>query len=96
MAGDASGMSFLLSLVMVFVVMYFMILRPQSKRQKERDAMLKNVKKGDQILTTGGIYGTVLAQKGEDRIVVRIADNVRVEMSRAAVSGIVGTEVASE
>lgn len=92
MTGDPSGLSFLLSLVMVFVVMYFMILRPQSKRAKERDAMLKNVKKGDQILTSGGIFGTVLANKGDDRIVVRIADNVRVDMSRAAVTGVVGKD----
>ena len=96
MSGDPSGLTFLMSLVMVFVVMYFMILRPQSKRQKEREAMLKNVKKGDQILTSGGIFGTVLAQKGEDRIVVRIADNVRVEMSRAAVSAVVGSDTAAE
>ena len=96
MSGDPSGLTFLMSLVMVFVVMYFMILRPQSKRQKEREAMLKNVKKGDQILTSGGIFGTVLAQKGEDRIVVRIADNVRVEMSRAAVSAVVGSDAAAE
>jgi preprotein translocase subunit YajC len=96
MSGDPSGLTFLMSLVMVFVVMYFMILRPQSKRQKEREAMLKNVKKGDQVLTSGGIFGTVLAQKGEDRIVVRIADNVRVEMSRAAVSAVVGSDTAAE
>jgi len=96
MTGDPSGLSFLLSLVMVFVVMYFMILRPQSKRQKEREALLKNVKKGDQILTSGGIFGAVLALKGDDRLVVRIADNVRVELSRSAVSAVVGTDAAAE
>ena len=90
MQRDPTGFSFLLSILMVFVVMYFLILRPQSKRQKERDKMLKQVKKGDRIVTSGGLYATVLAVKSDDVLVVRLGDNVRVDMSRSAVSAVVG------
>jgi len=93
MRSDPTGLSFLLSIGMVFVVMYFMILRPQQKRQKERDAMLKAVKKGDRVLTSGGIWGTVVTVKGDDLLVVSIAENVRVEVNRQAVSSVQRHEV---
>ena len=96
MMKDPTGFSFLLSLVMVFAVMYFMILRPQSKRQKERELMLKQVKKGDQILTTGGLFVTVLATKGDDRLVVKIGDTTRVDLSRAAVQQVVASGASEE
>ncbi len=96
MTKDPTGFSFLLSLVMVFAVMYFMILRPQSKRQKQRELMLKQVKKGDQVLTTGGLYVTVLATKGDDRLVVKIGDTTRADLSRAAVQQVVASGAAEE
>jgi len=88
--GSPSSMLTLLPLLLVFVVLYLLILRPQAKRQKQRDAMLKKVQKGDRIVTTGGIYGTVVSTRGDDVLVVKIADNVRVDMARPAVAAIVG------
>jgi len=80
------------TMFLVFLVLYFLILRPQAKRQRERDSMLKRATKGDRILSTSGIYGTIVGTRGDDVLVVKIADNTRVEMSRAAVGSIVGSD----
>jgi preprotein translocase subunit YajC len=79
---DPSGISFFISLLMVFLVMYLLILRPQSKRQKEREAMTKKVGKGDRILTSSGFYGVVVSTKSDDVLLVRFGDN-RLSRSRA-------------
>jgi preprotein translocase subunit YajC len=89
--GDPAGMIQLLSLFMVFMVIYFLVLRPQAKRQKEREAMLKKVKKGDRIVTTSGLYGTVVSLRGDDVLIVKLAENVRVEMARPAVASILSS-----
>jgi preprotein translocase subunit YajC len=86
--GDSGGFSFLLSLVLVFAVMYFMILRPQARRQKEREQLLKSVQKGDRVLTTSGFHATVLAVKNGDTLVVRLGDTLKVDMSRQAVQSV--------
>lgn len=94
---DPAGMFQIFSLVLIFVVIYFLMIRPQSKRQKEREGMLKRVKKGDRIVTTSGFYGTVVSLKGDDVLIVKLAENVRVDMSRAAVASILeSTEVVTE
>jgi preprotein translocase subunit YajC len=89
----ADGSSFLLQFLTlflpVFLVMYFLIIRPQMKRQKAREALLKQVGKGDRILTNGGLFGTIVSTRGDEVIIVQIADNVRVEMARPAVASIV-------
>ena len=90
--GSLAQYSPFLMLFLVFLVLYTMVIRPQAKRQRQRDAMLKNVKKGDRIVTTGGIYGTVVSTRGDDVLVVKIADNVRVDMARPAVASILGSE----
>ena len=75
----------ILPYVLMFVVLYFLILRPQIKKQKNQQKMIDELKKGDKIVTSGGIFGVITNLK-DDTIAVKIADNVRVEMSRAAVS----------
>ncbi len=87
---DPSGISFFVSLILVFVVMYLLILRPQSKRQKEREAMIKKVNKGDRVITTSGFYGNVVAVKGEDVLLMRFGDNRPFEVSRSAVAANLG------
>jgi preprotein translocase subunit YajC len=72
---------------LIFVIFYFMIIRPQQKRQKERQKMLDALEKGDKILTAGGIYGTVIGI--EDKVVlVQIADNVKVKVERGSVGNV--------
>ena len=75
----------ILSFVLIF---YFLLLRPQQKRQKQTQEMLKNIKTGDRVLTTGGMYGQVLGVK-EDIVVLKIADDVKAEFAKSAIQGIV-------
>ena len=87
--GSAFLLQFLTLFLPVFLVMYFLIIRPQMKRQKAREALLKQAAKGDRIVTNGGLYGTIVSTRGDDVIIVQIAENVRVEMARPAVASIV-------
>ena len=91
-SGQAVSLFPLLSLFLVFLILYLLVIRPQAKRQRQRDAVIKNVKKGDRIVTTGGIYGTVLSTRGDDILVVKIADNVKVDMARPAVASVLSSE----
>ena len=87
--GDgATGMfGALVPFLLIILVFYFLILRPQQKRQKERKILLEAVKKGDRVVTSSGIYGTV--EGLEDKtVLVKIADNVKVKMERGAISTI--------
>ena len=94
--GQAVSLFPLLSLFLVFLILYLLVIRPQARRQRERDSMVKKVKKGDRIVTTSGIYGTVVSTRGDDVLVVKIADNVRVEMARPAVASVLASEAVSD
>lgn len=87
-----SGMDSLMGLlpfVLIIAVFYFLIIRPQQKRQKERQKLLDSVKKGDKIITAGGVHG--LVEGIEDKtLLVKIADNVKVKMERSSVATIIG------
>ena len=84
--GTAGVFSPMLMLVFVLVIMYFMMIRPENKRKKEAEQMRSGVRKGDRIVTIGGIVGTVVDIK-ENRIVVETsADQVRVELEKWAIS----------
>jgi preprotein translocase subunit YajC len=72
---------------LIFVIFYFMIIRPQQKRQKERQKMLDALEKGDKILTAGGIYGTVVGIE-DKTVLVQIADNVKVKVERGSVGSV--------
>jgi preprotein translocase subunit YajC len=79
--------SFILMLVLI-LIMYFMIMRPQMKKQKAVAEMLKALKVGDRVVTTGGMYGNVVGLK-DDTVILKIDDNVKVEVARHAVAGVV-------
>jgi preprotein translocase subunit YajC len=87
--GIASLVSSLLPFLLIIVVFYFLILRPQQKRQKQRAALLEGVKKGDKIVTSGGLHGTVEGIE-EGTVLVKVADNVKLKMEKAAIATIVG------
>lgn len=93
--GDPSGFSFLISMLLVFAVMWLLILRPQAKRQKARDRMIKKVGKGDRIVTTGGLYGAIVGTKGEDVLLVKFGDNRPIEMLRHGVASVLPPEAAA-
>ena len=71
-------------LILIFVVFYFLMIRPQQKQAKERKAMLDNVKRGDEIVTSGGIIGRV-TDVADDTLMLEIAKDVRVKIQRGAV-----------
>jgi preprotein translocase subunit YajC len=86
-----AGAGFMQTIILfglIFVIFYFMIIRPQQKRQKERQKMLDAVKKGDKIITSGGIHGSVIGVD-EKTLLVQIADNVKVKVERGSVSGVI-------
>jgi preprotein translocase subunit YajC len=73
---------------LIFVIFYFMILRPQQKRQKERKKLLDNVKKGDKVITAGGVHAKVVAVE-EKTLLVEIADNVKVKIERSSLGSVI-------
>ena len=87
-AEGPSPFSMLLPILGMLLIFYFLMIRPQQKRQKEIQKMLSAVKKGDRVLTASGLYGTVAGVK-DDVLVLQIADNVKVEMVKSAVTGVV-------
>jgi len=84
-APSGGGLGQFLPIVLLFLGMWFLIIAPQRKRQKAHDKMLTEIKKGDEIVTTGGLFGTVTRVK-DDRFVVEIAENTRIELGKGFVS----------
>ncbi|MBA4548620.1 preprotein translocase subunit YajC [Thermoactinomyces intermedius] len=84
----------LIPLILMFVVFYFLLIRPQQKRQKERMAMLNALKKGDKVITIGGIHGTIV-DLTEDRVTLKVSDNTRLVFERSSVNSVVTDEDAS-
>jgi preprotein translocase subunit YajC len=78
----------LLPFVLIFVIMYFLILRPQQKRAKDHQELVKNLRRGDTVITSGGLMGKVTKVVDDDQIEVEIADGVRVRQVRSMVSGV--------
>lgn len=88
--GDAAGgggsmTSMLLMFGLVILIMYFMMIRPQQKRQKEHKALLDSIKKGDKVITTSGMHGTVI-DVDDATMTVQVADNVKIKFERAAIA----------
>jgi len=74
----------------IILIMYFLIIRPQVRRQREQKAMLDALQKGDRVVTTGGIHGTVAGFKEKEGIVIlKVADNIKIELSKGAVARVV-------
>jgi preprotein translocase subunit YajC len=87
--GGAALLMQILPLILIFVVFYFLLIRPQQKRQREHKAMLAALKRGDRVLTAGGIIAQVTRVKdGVDEVEVEIAPNVRVNVLRATIGDI--------
>jgi preprotein translocase subunit YajC len=86
--GGSSMVSTLIMFGMIFVIFYFMILRPQQKRAKERTKMLESIKKGDKIITSGGMHGKVI-NVDEKTILIEASDNVKLKFDRSAINVII-------
>ena len=84
----AAGFSGFIPIILMFVIFYFLLIRPQQKRQKDHRSMVSNLKKGDRIITSGGLYGRITGID-ETALTVEIADKVRVKVARSNVSALV-------
>ena len=85
-SGSASLITFL-PIILIFVIFYFFMIRPQNKKQKETERMINALKKGDKVITIGGIHGTVSSVK-EKTIIVKVDDNCKIEFNRTAISSV--------
>ncbi|MCF8261009.1 MAG: preprotein translocase subunit YajC [Melioribacteraceae bacterium] len=89
--GDAGGGSMISTLVMfgaIFAIFYFMIIRPQQKKAKEREAMLGELKKGDKVVTSGGLHG-IVSGLDEKTCLIDVGGNVKMKFDRTAIANIV-------
>ena len=84
-------MSFLIVMVLLLVVMYVLMIRPQRQRQRDHQSLIEDAGVGDDILTTGGIYGTITRAEGDD-VVVEIADGLNVHMTRRGIAAVLPPE----
>ncbi len=88
-SGVAAIVVQVLPIVAIGLVFYFLVIAPANKQRRKTEQMLSSLKKGDRVLTTGGIYGSVQGVEG-DVVYLKIAENVKVKVARSAVSGITG------
>jgi preprotein translocase subunit YajC len=86
--GDGGMLMSLLPFVLIFVIMYFLILRPQQKRVKTHQEMVKNVRRGDTVVTNGGLLGKVTKVVDDDTLEIEIADGVRIRQMRQMVTDV--------
>lgn len=88
--GQANPLALWLPIILIFGIMYFLIFRPQAKKQKQQRMMIDALKKGDKIITAGGIYGTIVGVKEkENTIIVKIDDNTKIELTKGSVAQVI-------
>jgi preprotein translocase subunit YajC len=88
--GAGGGLLSILPFVFIFVIMYYVMLRPQMRRQKEAAKLVAALKRGDRFVTSSGIHGLISNVK-ETTVIVKVADNVKLEMEKSAVTNVVKT-----
>ena len=89
---NGQGIAQFIPLILIFVIFYFFLIRPQQKRVKDHKSMVENLKRGDEIITSGGILGTVDKIMEDDRVEVLIGDNVKVQIIRSTITSLLKKE----
>ncbi|MBC8337440.1 MAG: preprotein translocase subunit YajC [Alphaproteobacteria bacterium] len=87
-AGGGGGLEAFLPLILIFVVFYFLLIRPQQKKMKDHKAVLNSIRRGDKVVTGGGIVGTVSKVIDDEEVTVEIADGVKVRVQRGLISSV--------
>jgi preprotein translocase subunit YajC len=90
-SGATAAIANFLPIVAIGLVFYFLVIAPANKQRKKTQEMLSQLKKGDQVLTSGGIYGTIQGVEA-DAVYLKISENVKVKVARSAISGVVSGE----
>ena len=89
---NGQGIAQFIPLILIFVIFYFFLIRPQQKRVKDHKAMVGSLKRGDEIITSGGIIGTIERVMEDDRIEVIIGENVKVQIIRSTITSLLKKE----
>lgn len=89
--GGAGFMSTIIMFGAIILIFYFMIIRPQQKRTKEKEKMLSNLQKGDKVMTSGGLHGTV-AGLDEKTVLLNVGDNIKLKFERTAISAVISSK----
>ena len=90
---DSAGIGQFIPLILIFVIFYFFLIRPQQKKVKEHKAMVEGLKRGDKVITSGGIVGIVERIIDNDKVEVEIAENIKVEIVKATgIQGLLNTQ----
>ncbi|MDR0901791.1 MAG: preprotein translocase subunit YajC [Opitutaceae bacterium] len=89
------GAQMFIMMALVFAAMYFLMIAPQRKKQKQHQQMLASLDAGDEVVTAGGIFGTITAKK-DDRFVIRVSDNTKVEVGKGYITSVVAKKNAGE
>ena len=89
---NSSGFAQFIPLILIFVIFYFFLIRPQQKRVKDHKAMVASLKRGDEIITSGGIIGTIERVMEDDRIEVNIGENVKVQIIKSTITSLLKKE----
>jgi preprotein translocase subunit YajC len=89
---NGQGIAQFIPLILIFVIFYFFLIRPQQKRVKDHKAMVASLKRGDEVITSGGIIGTIDRVMEDDRIEVNIGENVKVQIIRSTITSLLKKE----
>ena len=89
--GPAGGFGFFVPFIFIFIIMYFMLFRPQKKRQQEQKRLIAALKTGDKVVTNAGIHG-LIANVKETTVMLKVADNVKIELEKSAITNVLKTE----
>ena len=92
-AGGPGPLMTIFPFILIFIIMYFMVIRPQQKKSKEHQELLNKLKKNDEVMTSGGIYGKVVDLK-ETVVTIEVAPNVRIRVSRPQIAAVISAEKA--
>ena len=87
-SGGGSPWSGIWMIALIFIIFYFLLIRPQQKKQKEHQKLMDSLTKGDRVVTSGGIYGTVIGVK-DNIVVLKIAEEVKIEVAKSAVTAVI-------
>jgi preprotein translocase subunit YajC len=89
--GPGGGIGFFVPFIFIFIIMYFVMFRPQKKRQEQQQKLISALKTGDRVVTNGGIHGLISNVK-ETTVIVKVADNVKIEMDKSAITTVLSTQ----
>jgi preprotein translocase subunit YajC len=94
-SGPVGGIGFFVPFIFIFIIMYFVMIRPQKKRQEQQQKLITSIKTGDRVVTNAGIHGLISNVK-DATVIVKVADNVKIEMEKSAITTVLKSETTKQ